>query len=45
MRPRDPAQEVWTGRRAGIEGARERRCVSWIQPMSLRSKSASRPEA
>ena len=23
VRPRDPAQEVWTGRRAGIEGARE----------------------
>ena len=24
VRPRDPAQEVWTGRRAGVEGARER---------------------
>ncbi|HZL99583.1 MAG TPA: aminopeptidase P N-terminal domain-containing protein [Planctomycetota bacterium] len=24
VRPRDPEQEVWTGRRAGLEGARER---------------------
>jgi Xaa-Pro aminopeptidase len=23
VRPRDPSQEVWTGRRAGVEGARE----------------------
>jgi Xaa-Pro aminopeptidase len=24
VRPRDPAQEAWTGRRAGVEGARDR---------------------
>ena len=24
VRPRDPEKEVWTGRRAGVEGARER---------------------
>jgi Xaa-Pro aminopeptidase len=33
VRPRDPEREIWDGRRAGVEGARERFCADEAFPI------------